>query len=103
MVQVGPPDSCAIKPIGGDGNCFFHSISYIITGTELQHMDVRRVRLYPLTNTDKQTIAHKQTTYQLITQQLHITNYTILLDIMKVVVAIGFQKVFSSCCSARFI
>ena len=44
-VPLGPPDPHAIKSIAGDGNCFFHSISYIITGTELQHMDVRRVIL----------------------------------------------------------
>ena len=42
-VPIGPPDPCAIKPIGGDGNCFFHSLSYIITGSKLQHIDVRRV------------------------------------------------------------
>ena len=42
-VPIGPPDPHATKPIGGDGNCFFRSISYIITGSELQHMDVRRV------------------------------------------------------------
>ena len=31
--------------IGEDSNCFFHSISYTITATELQHMDVCRVQL----------------------------------------------------------
>ena len=41
-VPLGPPDPHAIKSIAGDGKCFFHSISYIVTGTE-QHMDVRRV------------------------------------------------------------
>ena len=44
-VPLGPPDPRAIKPIAGYGNCFFRSISYIITGSELQHMDVRRVVL----------------------------------------------------------
>ena len=42
-VPIGPPDPRAIKPIAGYGNCFFRFISYIITGTELQHMDVCRV------------------------------------------------------------
>ena len=46
-VPLGPPDPRAIKPIAGDGNCFFRSISYIITVSELQHMDVRRVVLDP--------------------------------------------------------
>ena len=44
-VPLTPPDPRAIKPIAGDGNCFFRSVSYIITGSELQHMDVRRVIL----------------------------------------------------------
>ena len=44
-VPLGHPDPRAIKPIAGDSNCFFPSISYIITGSELQHMDVRRVVL----------------------------------------------------------
>ena len=53
-VPLGPPDPCAIKPIVGDGNCFFRSVSYIITGSELQHMDVRRVVLrYTPENLDR--------------------------------------------------
>ena len=42
-LPLGPPDPRVIKPIAGDGNCFFRSVSYIVTGSELQHMDVRRV------------------------------------------------------------
>ena len=44
-VPLGPPDLRAIKPIAGDGNCFFRFILYIITRSKLQHMDVRRVIL----------------------------------------------------------
>ena len=42
-VPLGPPDPRATKSIGGDSKCFFRSISYIITGSDLQHMDVRKV------------------------------------------------------------
>ena len=38
-VDLRPPNH--IKRIGGDGNCLFRSFSYIITGSEEQHMAVR--------------------------------------------------------------
>ena len=40
---MGPSDPRTTKYIGGDGNCFFCFISYIIPGSDLQHMDVRKV------------------------------------------------------------
>ena len=40
---MGPPDPRAAKSIGGDSKCFFRSISYIITGSDLQHIDVCKV------------------------------------------------------------
>ena len=38
-VDLRPPNH--IKRIKGDGNCLFRSFSYIITGSEEQHMAVR--------------------------------------------------------------
>ena len=35
------PNRTTIRKILGDGNCLFHSFSYLITGTEDQHMAVR--------------------------------------------------------------
>ena len=32
---------CRCRHIKGDGNCLFHSFSYLITGTERQHAQVR--------------------------------------------------------------
>lgn len=41
VVPLGSPN--LKKPIKGDGNCFFRSLSYIITGVENLHMEVRRI------------------------------------------------------------
>ena len=35
------PDQQKVKSIMGDGNCMFRSLSYVITGSENQHKDVR--------------------------------------------------------------
>jgi len=40
-VPLTPPDQRAIKHIVLDGNCFFRSICYIVTGSEEQHMAIR--------------------------------------------------------------
>ena len=40
-VLLTAPDLRTIKRILGDGNCLFRSLSYIITGSENQHMAVR--------------------------------------------------------------
>ena len=31
------------KQIGGDGNCFFRAIAYVVTGSEDQHAEVRQL------------------------------------------------------------
>ena len=46
-IATGGPDVClttpfSIKRIRGDGNCFYRSISHIITGSEDQHLAVRK-------------------------------------------------------------
>ena len=40
-VPLGPPNPYNIKPIVGDGNCLFRCFSYVITGSEDQHMEIR--------------------------------------------------------------
>ncbi len=40
-VTLTHPDMRTIKRIRGDGICLFRSFSYIITGSEEQHMAVR--------------------------------------------------------------
>ena len=46
--QSGSPDTVLTRPdlrslrnVGADGNCYFHALSYIITGSETQHMEIR--------------------------------------------------------------
>lgn len=35
------PNSATLHNVGGDGNCLFRSLSYVITGSEQQHLEVR--------------------------------------------------------------
>ena len=35
------PNTASLKRIGGDGNCLFRSLCYIITGSEAQHFELR--------------------------------------------------------------
>ena len=41
-LQVGLEPPNTFTRIVGDGNCLFHALAHIITGSEEQHMDVRR-------------------------------------------------------------
>ena len=40
-VLLTRPNNRKVKHIEGDGNCLFRSFSYIITGSEEHHMDIR--------------------------------------------------------------
>ena len=47
IITPGSPNAPLANPVGfknirGDGNCMFRSLSFIITGSEDQHMQVRR-------------------------------------------------------------
>ena len=42
-VVLTPPNTCRIKCITGDGNCLFRCFSYIITGSEEEHAEVRAI------------------------------------------------------------
>ena len=44
-VSLTRPDMRTVKRIQGDGNCLFRAFSYIITGSESQHMSVRQAIL----------------------------------------------------------
>ena len=41
-IPLTRPDMRSVKRIEGDGNCLFRAFSYIITGSESQHMAVRQ-------------------------------------------------------------
>ena len=47
-----------VKSILGDGNCLFRSFSYVITGTERQHAQVREAILSHLRNIEHWMIGH---------------------------------------------
>lgn len=36
------PDMRSLRSIGGDGNCLFRALCYIISGSEAQHQELRR-------------------------------------------------------------
>ena len=40
-VVLTRPNSASLKKIIGDGNCLFRSLCYIITGSQLQHFELR--------------------------------------------------------------
>ena len=47
-----------VRHILGDGNCLFRSLSYIITGTESQHLQVREALLNHLVSIEDMMIGH---------------------------------------------
>ena len=47
-----------MKHILGDGSCLFRSLSYIITGTEAQHLQVRETLLSHLVSIEDMMIGH---------------------------------------------
>ena len=40
-VVLSQPDLCYLRSVQGDGNCLFHALSYVVTGSEAQQMEVR--------------------------------------------------------------
>ena len=34
------PDMCSLRSIGGDGNCLFRALCYIISGSQAQHAEL---------------------------------------------------------------
>ena len=62
-VALKPPDFRTIKRIPGDGNCLFRSFSYIITGSDDQHMAVHAAILKHM---KKKTVARRLLLFHLI-------------------------------------
>ena len=49
-ISLTRPDMRTVKRIEGDGNCLFRAFSYLITGSESQHMAVRLAILNHMIN-----------------------------------------------------
>ena len=47
-----------LRTIKGDGNCLFRSVSYLISGTERQHMQVRQAILNHLRLIERWMLPH---------------------------------------------
>ena len=47
-----------IKPIQGDGNCMFRALSYVITGSEKHHLQVRANILEHMENIASLVLGH---------------------------------------------
>ena len=39
-VVLSQPDLCSLRSAQGDGNCLFRALSYVVTGSEAQHMEL---------------------------------------------------------------
>ena len=62
-VRLKPPT--LVKRIQGDGNCLFCALSYVITGSQRQHSQIRRLIVQHL-RTEENCIHLMQTTSQMI-------------------------------------
>ena len=63
-----------VRHILGDGNCLFRSLSYIITGTEAQHLQVREALLNHLARIEDMMIGHHIGEYSSIVEYIRGTN-----------------------------
>ena len=63
-----------VKSILGDGNCLFRSFSYLITGTEQQHIQVREVILNHLCRIQHWMLNHISTEYSSAIEYIRGTN-----------------------------
>ena len=70
-VQLTPPT--LTKTIDGDGNCFFRTISYILTESQLQHMDVRRATVQHMRTIGGLLSPHLDGSYNDIEQYINAT------------------------------
>ena len=67
------PDMRSVKRIEGDGNCLFRAFSYIITGSESQHMAVRLAILGHMINIAHFILDHHITVFN---NTLHLKEWT---------------------------
>ena len=62
-VPLTRPDMRSVRHIQGDGNCLFWAFSYILTGSEEQHLAVRHAVLDHLINNAQFFLGHHLTGY----------------------------------------
>ena len=55
------PDLRSLRNVGTDGNCYFHALSYIITGYENQHMEIHEAILSYMLSIQHLLIGHDST------------------------------------------
>ena len=79
-VPLTRPDMRSLKRIQGDGNCLFRALSYIITGSEEQHMAVRNAILDHMVSIAHFLLGH------------HLLNYD---SIQTYIVASGMDKEYT--------
>ena len=60
-VPLTRPDMRSVRRMYGDGNCLFRAFSYILTGSESQHMAVRHAALDHMINNAQYFLGHHLT------------------------------------------
>ena len=73
-VPLTPPDMRTVKRIKGDGNCLFRALSYIISGSEEQHMVLRRAIIQHMIHIAHFIIGHHVVNYTSIQEYITDTN-----------------------------
>ena len=53
-----PKTNKQTHPIGGDGNCMFRSVSYVMTGSQEHHLEVRAKTLEHMETIAPLTLGH---------------------------------------------
>ena len=69
-IPLTAPDMHTVKHIKGDGNCLFRALAYIITGSEEQHMAVRRTILQHMISIAHFIIGHHVVEYASIQEYI---------------------------------
>ena len=75
-ITLTHPDMRSVKRIEGDGNCLFRAFSYIITGSESQHMAVRLAILNHMVNIAHFILDHHIVGYTSIQQYITSKRWT---------------------------
>ena len=72
-VLLTRPDMRSVRQISGDGNCLFRAFSYILTGSEEQHMAIRLAILDHLINNAQYFLGHHLTSHNSIQRYIAST------------------------------
>ena len=73
-VTLTPPNPRRIRRITADGNCLFRSFSYIITGSEEHHLEIRRAILRHMIHIAHLLLGHHITRHTSIQDYIYATN-----------------------------